>query len=63
MENLCREAAILAIRGETDKVSFANFEQAIKKIHPTVSPEVIRRYETFIDYMRRQWLGQSEPVM
>ena len=63
LENLCREAAILAIRGETDKVSFANFEQAIKKIHPTVSPEVIRRYETFIDYMRRQWLGQSEPVM
>jgi transitional endoplasmic reticulum ATPase len=62
LENLCREAAILAIRDGSGKVSFANFEQSTKKIHPTVSPEVVRRYETFIDYMRRQWLGQSEPM-
>jgi transitional endoplasmic reticulum ATPase len=62
LENLCREAAIFAIREKSGKVSPSHFEQAIKKIHPTVSAEVVRRYESFIDYMRRQWMGQPEPV-
>jgi transitional endoplasmic reticulum ATPase len=63
LQNFCREAAVFAIREKSDKVSSVHFEQAAKKIHPTVSPEMVRRYETFIDYMRRQWLGQQEPLV
>jgi transitional endoplasmic reticulum ATPase len=63
LENLCREAAIFAIRVNSGRVNTTHFEQATKKIHATVSPEVVRRYETFIDFMRRQWSGQPEPVV
>jgi transitional endoplasmic reticulum ATPase len=63
LENLCREAAVLAIRERSPKVGSVHFREAMKKIHPIVTPDVIRRYESFNDYLRRQWIGQSEPVV
>jgi transitional endoplasmic reticulum ATPase len=63
LENLCREAAIFAIREKSVRVRFTHFEQAMKKIHPTVTPEIVRRYEAFVDSLRRQWPAQPESVM
>jgi transitional endoplasmic reticulum ATPase len=63
LENLCREAAIFAIREKSVKVRLGHFQQAMKKIHPTVTPEIVRRYEAFADSLRRQWPVQPESVM
>jgi transitional endoplasmic reticulum ATPase len=63
LENLCREAAIFAIREKSAKVRPAHFQQAMKKIHPTVTPEIVRKYEAFVDSLRRQWPVQPESVM
>jgi transitional endoplasmic reticulum ATPase len=62
LENLCREAAIFAIREKSVRVKFSHFEQAMKKIHPTVTPEIVRKYEAFVDSLRRQWPAQPESV-
>jgi transitional endoplasmic reticulum ATPase len=63
LENLCREAAIFAIREKSVKVGSAHFRLAMKKVHPTVTPEIVRRYEAFVDSLRRQWPAQPESVM
>jgi transitional endoplasmic reticulum ATPase len=56
IEGLCREAAMLAIREalkegadlENKKVSSKHFRQAMKKIRPSLSKEVMNSYEGFL---------------
>jgi transitional endoplasmic reticulum ATPase len=43
LESLCREAGMLALRGGSNIVSMRHFEEAIKKIHPTMN-ENLRTY-------------------
>jgi len=48
LENLCREAGMVAIRekmNELDKIELRHFEAAIQKIKSTLSQQVIERYE------------------
>ncbi|MEM3649413.1 MAG: CDC48 family AAA ATPase [Candidatus Jordarchaeaceae archaeon] len=47
IEAVCREAAILALREDinADKVYMRHFEAALKKVHPTVTPDMMRWYE------------------
>lgn len=63
LENLCREAAIFAIREKSIKVGSSHFELSMKRIHPTVTPEIVRRYESFADSLRRQWPSQPESII
>nr|MDO8077129.1 CDC48 family AAA ATPase [Candidatus Freyarchaeota archaeon] len=55
IEAVCREAAILALREDVnaEKVYMRHFEEAIKKVHPTVTPEMIRWYERVEDRFRQ----------
>ena len=48
LENLCREAGMVAIRekmNELDKIELKHFEAAMQKIKSTLSQQVIERYE------------------
>jgi len=55
IEALCREAAMLALRDneDTEEVEAQYFTDAMKKIHPTVTADVIRWYERQSEHFRR----------
>ncbi|RTZ94576.1 MAG: hypothetical protein DSY41_03310 [Candidatus Poseidoniales archaeon] len=44
VEAICREAALIAMRAERKTVSKKNFEQAIKRVRPTVTDEMMEYY-------------------
>src|SRR3989338_1456694 len=48
IESLCREAAILALRKniEAKEVTLTHFEEALKKVRPSVSKEIEKEYES-----------------
>ncbi|MEM2795878.1 MAG: AAA family ATPase, partial [Candidatus Hadarchaeales archaeon] len=53
---VCREAGMLVLRENIkgDKVHMKHFEQAMQIVRPSLTPEIIRAYETFQDrYTRR----------
>ena len=55
LESLCREAAIIALRKDmnTKKVNMADFNEALKKVKPSITTEDIKRYEDIEDeYLR-----------
>ena len=47
IEALCREAGMIGLREnfDIDKVTMEHFNQALEKVHPTVTPEVIKYYD------------------
>ena len=47
IEALCREAGMIALREnfEIEKVTMEHFDKAFKKVHPTVTPEVVQYYK------------------
>mgnify|MGYP000268166514 CR=1 FL=1 len=49
LEALCREAALNAIRQNREKVTKEDFEEALKKIKPSISPMMIERYRKFAE--------------
>jgi transitional endoplasmic reticulum ATPase len=55
IEALCREAGMLALRENEDaeEVGAKYFTDAMKKIHPTVTADVIRWYERQSEHFRR----------
>ncbi|MBA7583915.1 hypothetical protein ES708_25866 [subsurface metagenome] len=55
VEALCREAGMAALRQNFNiaKVSMKHFKKAIKKIHPTVTPEVLKYYEQISEKFKR----------
>ncbi len=44
VEAICREAALIAMRAEKKTVSKKNFEEAIDRVRPTITPEMIEYY-------------------
>ena len=44
VEAVCREAALIAMRAEKKTVSKKNFEEAIDRVRPTITPEMIEYY-------------------
>ncbi len=57
IENLCREAVMIALREniDTDEISMQHFMQALEEIHPSVPPEVERFYEE----IERKMIGKE----
>jgi len=47
VENICREAAVLALRENINvkEVRMKHFEDALKKIKPSLDPEDVKRYK------------------
>jgi len=44
IEAICREAALIAMRGNKKTVSKSNFIEAISRIRPTVTPDMLEYY-------------------
>ena len=44
IEAVCREAALIAMRAEKKKVTKSHFEEAIERVRPTVTPEMLEYY-------------------
>jgi len=55
IESLCREAAMIAIRRDINskQVTFADFRQALKKIGPSISPDMENWYKGFMRQIRK----------
>ena len=55
IEALCREAALHALRSDfkSKQVTFADFQEATKKIGPSVSPDMDTWYKNFFRQIRR----------
>ena len=47
IESVCREAALLALREDikADKITMKHFEQALKKVRPSISKEALETYQ------------------
>jgi transitional endoplasmic reticulum ATPase len=45
LDSLCREAAILALREELEKVDMNHFREALKKVRPSVEENMVSYYE------------------
>ncbi|MHA1238886.1 MAG: CDC48 family AAA ATPase [Candidatus Odinarchaeia archaeon] len=47
LENLCREAGMFAFREnrKVQKITAKHFQEALKKIKPSITPEIIKQYE------------------
>ncbi len=46
LENLCREAGMMAIRENSDKVRMKHFEEALNIVKPSLDEETIKYYES-----------------
>jgi len=51
IEAICREAAIIALREnmKSKEVSLKHFEQALKKVRPSITKEIEKAYESIQD--------------
>jgi len=58
LANLCREAAILALReaGRPTKVGMRHFEKAMEVVKPSISREDVERYEKLAEEFKRMLL-------
>ncbi|NPD89590.1 MAG: CDC48 family AAA ATPase [Asgard group archaeon] len=55
VEALCREAGMIALREDfgIEKIAMKHFSIALEKIHPTVTPDVIKYYEKITERFKR----------
>jgi transitional endoplasmic reticulum ATPase len=45
IEAVCREAALICMRAKKKRVTKTHFEEAIKRVRPTVTPEMLEYYQ------------------
>ncbi len=62
IETWCREAAMLALRENirARKISIEHFKEALEGIHPTITPEIIKWYESFAEKLKRRKIEADE---
>jgi len=55
IQSLCREAAMITLRRDikSKKVTFADFQDALKKIGPSISPDMENWYKNFMRQVRK----------
>ncbi len=54
LESLCREAALNSLRKniEAEYVTKEDFEEALKIVKPSISPQMVREYERVREFLR-----------
>ncbi|MEM0448481.1 MAG: CDC48 family AAA ATPase [Methanomassiliicoccales archaeon] len=62
IENLCREAAMVALRENKDAeiVEMRHFEAALKTVRPSVDKEVMKQYESIAKVLDKVRLGEQD---
>ncbi|NHJ88070.1 MAG: CDC48 family AAA ATPase [Asgard group archaeon] len=62
IESLCREAAMLSLREDmnSDIVDIKHFEDAIKKVHASITPDMMKYYEKAAERFKRTTVEVSE---
>ena len=45
IEAVCREAALICMRANKKKVTKSHFEEAIGRVRPTVTPDMLEYYQ------------------
>ncbi len=62
IETWCREAAMIALRENmrARKISIEHFKEAREEIHPTITPEIIKWYESFAEKLKRKKIDADE---
>ncbi|RLG95963.1 AAA family ATPase [Candidatus Bathyarchaeota archaeon] len=55
IESVCREAALIALRRDINSkaVTFADFEEALEKIGPSITPDMDKWYRNFMKQARK----------
>jgi transitional endoplasmic reticulum ATPase len=55
IESICREAGMVALRRniKSKKVDFSDFQTALKKIGPSISPDMENWYKNFMKQIRK----------
>ena len=55
IEALCREAAMHALRRDVNakEVTMADFQEAMKRIGPTITPDMEKWYKSFMQQVRQ----------
>ncbi|MCX6689473.1 MAG: AAA family ATPase, partial [Methanoregula sp.] len=61
LEALCREAGMLALREKAKWVSMKHFEEAQKKVHPTMNDRVIDQYKRIQQHFKGGLPAQLQP--
>ena len=61
---LVREAGMLAMRENVsaEKVYMRHFEEAMKKVRPSLTPEMIKFYESWAERSRKMLQGRVSPI-
>ncbi len=65
LENLCREAAMAAVRTDwkVKPVRMEHFEMALKEVRPSISPEDMKRFEAMAEVVLKRDTGRkAEPA-
>ena len=52
LEALCREAGLNAIRNDREVVTMEDFEEALRKVKPSITPEIEEQYKVFQEERR-----------
>jgi len=65
IEALCREAALVALRKDSkaNEITMAQFEEAMKVVHPSIDQETIRFYERIGKEMQRSGARKEEELI
>ncbi|MFX0091816.1 MAG: CDC48 family AAA ATPase, partial [Candidatus Hodarchaeota archaeon] len=63
IELICREAAMLALRENLDAefVYPRHFEEALEKIHPSVTPDLLKLYDDLEKELKRRYTADKQP--
>jgi len=61
---LVREAGMLAMRENVnaEKVCMRHFEEALKKVRPSLTPEMLKFYESWAERSRKMLQGRVSPI-
>jgi transitional endoplasmic reticulum ATPase len=54
LESLCREAGLAALRRSPDAelVTWADFQEALKLVKPSINPQMLKEYEKISEVLR-----------
>ncbi len=65
IEGLCREAAMAAVRDEwkAKPVEMVHFQEALFEIRPSISPDIVKGFQSMADKVLRRQTGSTDEVL